>query len=479
MKSSGVKKAILVICLILIGCLLTMRIWSVLSWKKSDGILKFYKYDNDSIDVLVTGSSHSFCSTNPAIMWDKYGIAAADIGEAGQNFRASYYYVKEALKTQHPKVVLIESMLIGGYDNGDNGNLYINTLNLKWSPDYVKNMEYELNNSIYAEDEGMWKWLLLKFPVFHSRYDELTSTDYEKITNETGVYYNCWTVEDFDNVIPEASLSEDRLPLTPETMGYIDDMISLVQGAGATPVFYYAPYYIQNNEVQALHNSVGDYVTSKGVAFIDFNRLYTDIGFDFSTDMQAEDRIGSHTNNYGATKVSDYLADYLHNSFDLPDRRADSSSRYDVYDALSADWAKKLNSHAMEEAVTFEELAPMLNTDYYNIAIVAGSSDAENFLPAYFSENFPQWSSAIDATGIYSNVPRSSDGFYRLSENHMVKLTGDPQNPFTFYQYTKENCNPYYRQVIAVDKETGGIVYNKSIVYQPDSGVYEMIVSFD
>ena len=46
---------------------------------------------------------------NTAVLYEEYGIAAFDLGGSIQPFWNTYYYLKEALKTQNPKVVAIEA----------------------------------------------------------------------------------------------------------------------------------------------------------------------------------------------------------------------------------------------------------------------------------------------------------------------------------------------------------------------------------
>ena len=120
--------------------------YRVLSWKDSGGINGLYRDRTAQADVLFIGSSHSFCTINTAILWDEYGIAAEDISEGGQIFASTGYYLTEALKTRRPRVVLVE--LFGMTLNGglSNGNLYRNTVNMKWSPVFLKNKAAAVNN---------------------------------------------------------------------------------------------------------------------------------------------------------------------------------------------------------------------------------------------------------------------------------------------------------------------------------------------
>ena len=96
------------ICIALI--VLTYFIY-VLTPKYQYGICSIFNYygvDKGTVDVLAVGTSLSYTDLNTNILWDEYGIACYDLGTAEQPFWSTYYYLKEALKYQTPKVVLLD-----------------------------------------------------------------------------------------------------------------------------------------------------------------------------------------------------------------------------------------------------------------------------------------------------------------------------------------------------------------------------------
>lgn len=104
-KKTVVKRCagVAVFCLILM--LVLGRVYDVLSWKDGSGgyftsVETFYGLDKDVVDVLFLGSSHCYCSIINSRLWDDYGIAGYSLSISGQDIAASYYWLKEALKTQ-------------------------------------------------------------------------------------------------------------------------------------------------------------------------------------------------------------------------------------------------------------------------------------------------------------------------------------------------------------------------------------------
>lgn len=68
----------------------------------------YEKEPENSIDVLCIGASYTYCSTLPAVIYEEAGISVYDVTGPGLTLAQSYYYLQEALKTQHPNLVYLE-----------------------------------------------------------------------------------------------------------------------------------------------------------------------------------------------------------------------------------------------------------------------------------------------------------------------------------------------------------------------------------
>ena len=79
--------------------------------ESTDMIHSFYEMEENTLDVLCVGSSHSYHSIQPNLLWGNYGIPSYVLSSPGQSVPCSYYLLKEALKYQSPKVVLLETYL--------------------------------------------------------------------------------------------------------------------------------------------------------------------------------------------------------------------------------------------------------------------------------------------------------------------------------------------------------------------------------
>ena len=68
----------------------------------------FYQEENNSLDVLIFGDSHTYCGISSDIIKAKTGLNTYNYGLAGLNFTEVYYNLLEALEYQTPKLVIIE-----------------------------------------------------------------------------------------------------------------------------------------------------------------------------------------------------------------------------------------------------------------------------------------------------------------------------------------------------------------------------------
>ena len=69
-----------------------------------------YTEPENTIDVLVLGDSESYTSYIPLELWNQYGFTSYVCGTPAQRLSVSLSYIKDALKTQKPKIVLLENI---------------------------------------------------------------------------------------------------------------------------------------------------------------------------------------------------------------------------------------------------------------------------------------------------------------------------------------------------------------------------------
>lgn len=126
----------------------------------------------DTIDVLYLGSSYAYCDWNPAITYEETGLTGYVMGGSEQPPNLTYWYLREALKTQHPSVVVMEvsSLLFDRYQN----YTQINVGYMPWGLNRV-------GATLTAAEPSLRLGLFWDLYLYHDRWKELTWQDLTKV----------------------------------------------------------------------------------------------------------------------------------------------------------------------------------------------------------------------------------------------------------------------------------------------------------
>ncbi|MBX4262103.1 hypothetical protein KTC96_13100 [Clostridium estertheticum] len=283
-----------------------------------------YSNTGDSFDVVLLGSSHMDALINPNILWKQFGITSFDYSTGGQPIDVTYYLLKEVLKKHKNPIVVVDLYYLGSTDEfGDEGYIRTALDNIKFS---VNKVQAILNTT------PMDQWLNYFFPIFkyHDRWKELTDTDFNYDTDET--YYKKGFNASRDVYGKEnASNSEttETAALPPKTEEYLNKIIALSKKENFKLIFTNAPHdYSQTSgskvwtaEPAKMFNKVAEISKASSIPFINYNKLTTELGFDFKKDMA---NIG-HLNIFGSEKATSYLGKYLKTNYKLTDHRNDAN----------------------------------------------------------------------------------------------------------------------------------------------------------
>lgn len=82
------------------------------SWPTTSTYNQFYKMKENSIDVLFLGSSVAVNGFSPQEIYNTYGIRSYNLGSEQQSIFLSYYWLKEALRFQSPKAVVLDTKFL-------------------------------------------------------------------------------------------------------------------------------------------------------------------------------------------------------------------------------------------------------------------------------------------------------------------------------------------------------------------------------
>lgn len=314
--------------------------WSVLSWKDTAeaGMPAIYYLEDDSVNVMFYGSSHCYNSINNAILWKDYDIASFNMACPGQGLGNTYYCMQESLKNQNPDIMVVELVYTAWKGPAfEDGNFYRNTLNFKWSKLCLENLEY--TSDIAEVTQETKESALLKFPVIHTRYREITKKDFDQYFYLKGSYMASWNSEAYD--VSEIYHSNEVKMLRKDDLMYLEKIVDLAQKNGKELIFFIAPY-IMRKEDESYFNAVEQFALEHDIPFLNFNKLTDEIQLDFSCDMSEENHVGSHLNVYGMRKVTDYIGKYINDNYELSDINIKGK---EYYVKISEYWEHSVKNH--------------------------------------------------------------------------------------------------------------------------------------
>lgn len=250
----------------------------------------------NTIDVLAIGDSLVYSSISPMEIYGLYGYTVFNCSQPAQLVTEAYDYYKAALKTQKPKVVLVEAdVLFRNINKKSTFNkfreLYRRSIPLivyhnNWKKIIVK------NNNVNDNLKGF---------VYSKKINAGSKKEYMIKTNETR-------------------------PIPKENMHYLKEIIKLSNDNNIKLIFVGLPS--QKSWNYAKHNTITELSKELKFTYINLN-LVDELNIDWSKDTKDK---GTHLNYFGAVKVSKYIGNYLKNLNLISSKKNDPS--YDEWNSF-------------------------------------------------------------------------------------------------------------------------------------------------
>ena len=364
------------VAFLILTFVLIVRTYDVLSWKDTLGdyissVEQLYATENDKIDVVFMGSSHTYCSVSPALIWNETGIASFNMTTSGQDKNSTCHYLMELLKTQSPKVVFVEMYGLAFDVHAVEGNVHRNMMGMPLSQNSIALIDD------YVTDEEMNMNYKIRWPIVHTRYKELQMYDfitYDFSEYGRGVDFNYIAVP---NAYPMAAQAYTEVDLSDSNKKWLDELYELSQKEGFELVFFVAPAGV-TVEQQGQINAASLYAKELGIDFIDFNQFSIAMGIDYLTDFIDN----QHLNGYGAEKLTRYLAEYMLENFDLEDHRGEDG--YHQWEDSYTRFVQVKNTHDLKQAQSFDVFIMQLQKMENITCVVSFEGSYKKTIPAQY-----------------------------------------------------------------------------------------------
>ena len=448
---------IVVFLLCLAGILLILN--EILKYKSNDGIDQMqalYANEENSIDVLFMGSSHSYSNINTGVLYDEFGIAGFDYGGAEQLLWNNYYWLVEALKTQRPKVIVLELFSTGVIKDDFQGAWMMeNIYGMKPSENYYNSVKTSTLDNVFDS-------YILPFTRYHSKYASLTKDDfqYEEYLKSFKGFEPKWSLTGSTELeAPDISQVTEMTPISEKAERYFRKYIELCEEENIPLVFVCSPYMV-TEDAQKIYNYMFSIADEYEIPYLDFNKMYEELNLDFKTDMCE----WSHLNERGNVKYTTYLGNYLKEHYDLPDRRGEEA--YITWQEDADRWKQELNFYTLPSIKNAVDYIKAL--DNPNYTIVVNVNDGNDFTRI----SMDVWN-ALAEIGI--------DGYALLEKVFIIRdgevLFRSSEDEYEWYTSTEKDDIIISRKII--ENEDNTEVQSRAYINgaEHDTGGYPLVIT--
>lgn len=260
----------------------------------------FHSLEENSLDVIIYGSSHAWKGCDTRVMHDRYGLEAYNYGCDWQAINTVLLFLRDSLRTQNPKVVCVETFLVNSLmQNWDmEGQIYYT----KAMGDFPGRRTYL--KQAFAGDIGRYLSYYVPLVMFHDNWSVITSENFEK--PDPGKYVLSRGYRESQNVAPchEPDYENfEQEELYDDCRATLDEIVKECEDRGISLIFYTAPCEAEYH----FNDAMKEYVKDKNCVYMNLFEHTDEMEFDYSTDLQDT----GHLNDSGSGKVAAFLAEYI------------------------------------------------------------------------------------------------------------------------------------------------------------------------
>ncbi|MDR1600391.1 MAG: hypothetical protein LBS11_11070 [Oscillospiraceae bacterium] len=290
-----------------------------------ENIQRMNRLPKNTIDIAVLGGSTSYHSFSPYELYVKYGISSRCLGTSNQPMSASYYTLLELLKTQSPRMVILEAEKLTGSSSEADFRRVVDLMPISCNKLHVI--------LAHTQMEGSDSLLSYIFPLtkFNSTWKELTYKSFINVpfrvnpaSNET-MYAGFVMVsgQHGKDYSPIAKLGDESADYNEESLDYLKQIVELCRERGIQFLLYSS---LRATWTEQRHNATQAFADENNIRYIDFNVKEAFMAADLSYPIDLWDT--AHTNTFGAIKTTRFLGEVITSACSFLDRRNDPDYAY-------------------------------------------------------------------------------------------------------------------------------------------------------
>lgn len=278
----------------------------------ANAIYDFHDLPENSVEVLVYGSSHAWRGLDSMEMYRNYGIGIYNYGCNWQHINTTGLFVKDSLRTQTPKVVLIDTFRAHDplIDTAMDGEIYYS----RFIPDMPEKWTYL--RRCFGSSAQRYLSYFVPFVAFHSNWGNLADWSFQDQTeaidfHATMGYLPTPGVVKVDIGDPTQF---EQLPLGEDGLRELDEIVAACREKNVKIIFYTAPW----QGIYRYGDAMTAYAAENDCEYFNLFEMMDEVGLDQETDFCDT----SHLNESGAKKVANFFGSYIREHYDVMDMRA-------------------------------------------------------------------------------------------------------------------------------------------------------------
>ena len=280
---------------------------------------RIYAFDDlpeNSIEVMIYGSSHAFTGIKAMDMYEQYGIGAYNYGTNWEHINTTKLFILDSFRSQTPKLAVIDAfrapLVLEDIDM--NGEIFYTT--------YMGPSEERTSflKQCFGNDLERWLSYYMPLSAFHENWVNLDQSSFQpvdRISNTDSIeeVINNMGFKPSDKVtaidMPNTNLKQRKI--NESALSELDDIVEICKEKGTQILFVTVPY----ERGFAYSDAMRAYAEKNGADYLNIFDYLDEIDIDPKTDF----RDSGHLNTAGATKVTAFLSSYINQHYDLTDMR--------------------------------------------------------------------------------------------------------------------------------------------------------------
>ena len=318
--------------------------------KNVDGITtlqNYYEQEQGKVDVLFVGSSRVGLNIDLETLWSSYGISSYNLWASAQPFWGSYYFLKEAIDFNPPKLVVLEMQALSYGETFDDYRKLTNTAGYRF---FSENRVGAV--SAMVEKKSRLDYLL-GLPEYHMRYHELEENDFKQYPNSERLIDDKGDYKYYTRYKTEVKNIKDVLSckaVNEKQEYYLRAILNFCKEKNIPIILLKTP--VESANIMQPYLNYAELIAREyDVPLLNYMALVEEI------DLRADDFLdGAHLNVWGARKVSEHLGNYIMENYGdiIKDHRGDSA--YDSWEIFAHNMRGEALHQVNNNEDYFEEL---------------------------------------------------------------------------------------------------------------------------